>query len=349
MLAAFEQHTDDNVGIAARRESDKPPVLRKIFVGGMLGASGQRNNLRRSRLPRDVNPRNVRRGSRALWQQHPSHSVGDEVPPVHLDRDAFYFRVMIDFQVVLGKSDGVNDMRHHHAAVHRDGGDSPHQLYRRGGHRPLSDAHRNGFAGKPLLLEVADLPLLRRHDARGLIRKINPGLLPQPERSRVLGDAVNAQLLGQGVKKDIARLEDRPRQIDFTVAGFHPASEPPAIERRTPIAVHIEGLRDPFLPARDRHNDLEGRAGRELRLDGPVEQRFLRIGHQLAPVVARDAHRELVGIEGGPAHHGQNLAGVRIHGDDGAVFARDGLLGGNLQIDIDGQLQRLAGLGGLLG
>ena len=109
--------------------------------------------------------------------------------------------------------------------------------------------------------------------------------------------------------------------------------------------MHVHVLRDAFLQARRRHDDLEGRTGRELRLNGFVQQRVIVIVDQLAPLIARDAHRKIVGIESRTAHHRQDLAVARIHGDDGAVLVPHGLFGGNLQIEVDGQLELLAGLG----
>src|SRR5271165_6560164 len=46
MLAAFKQYANNNVGIAPRRESDKPPVLRQIVTVLKPSPRGQRHNLR---------------------------------------------------------------------------------------------------------------------------------------------------------------------------------------------------------------------------------------------------------------------------------------------------------------
>ncbi len=116
--------------------------------------------------------------------------------------------------------------------------------------------------------------------------KINAGLLAQPQRGRVLRNAVDPQLFRQGVEENVAGLVNRLGQIDRAVAALHPASEPPAIKRRAAIAVHVQSLRDAFLPTRHRHEDLEGRAGRQLRLNGLIQQRFVRIGDQLVPLAA---------------------------------------------------------------
>ena len=80
-----------------------------------------------------------------------------------------------------------------------------------------------------------------------------------------------------------------------------------------------------------------------MGLNRLVQQGVIFVGDQLVPLVTRDAHREVVGIESGAADHGQNLAIVRIHSDDGAIFIGQGLFGGNLQIHIDGEFKLFAG------
>ena len=107
----------------------------------------------------------------------------------------------------------------------------------------------------------------------------------------------------------------------------------------------VERLRDPFLPSRHRHDDLESRSGRQLRLNGLVQQGFVGIVDQPVPFVAGYADGEIVGIKSRTADHGKDLAGARIHGHDCAILAFQRLFGGNLQVDVDRQLELLAGYG----
>src|SRR5208337_304551 len=60
VLAAFEEHANNNVRIASGRESHKPSVLSELFVVLMLCPQRQRDNLRRPGLTRDIDSRNVR-------------------------------------------------------------------------------------------------------------------------------------------------------------------------------------------------------------------------------------------------------------------------------------------------
>ncbi len=90
---------------------------------------------------------------------------------------------------------------------------------------------------------------------------------------------------------------------------------------------------------------LKVRARSELGLDGLVEQRVVRVVDDGGPVVAGEAHGKLVGVEAGARDHGEDLAGVRIQRDDGAVLAVERLLGGHLEVEVDGEPEVLAGDG----
>ena len=110
----------------------------------------------------------------------------------------------------------------------------------------------------------------------------------------------------------------------------------------------MHGLGDVLLKTRKRHDDLEGAAGGELGLDSLVEQRMVGVIEDLVPVVLGEANGELVGVEGGPGGHGENFAGVGVHGDDGADFAFEGLFGGHLDVEVDGETKVFAGDGEFL-
>ncbi len=112
--------------------------------------------------------------------------------------------------------------------------------------------------------------------------------------------------------------------------AFHPAAKATSVELRSAGAVHVQVLCDSFLPTRDRHDDLEGRTRRKLRLNRFVQQRLVRVRNQLVPFVARDAYGKIVGIECRPAHHRQNFPGPRIHRDDCAILPFQRFLGCDL-------------------
>ena len=82
-----------------------------------------------------------------------------------------------------------------------------------------------------------------------------------------------------------------------------PAFEVASVKRSATIADHVHVLCNAFLQARGGHDDLESRAGRELSLNGFVQQRMIVVVDQLAPLIARDPHRKIVGIKSRPADH----------------------------------------------
>ena len=66
VLAAFEQHRDDDVRIAPGRESHEPAILIERFVVLVQRPNGQRHDLRRPRFSCYIHSRDVRRGRRAF-------------------------------------------------------------------------------------------------------------------------------------------------------------------------------------------------------------------------------------------------------------------------------------------
>ena len=131
---------------------------------------------------------------------------------------------------------------------------------RRGGDSALPDADGNSLAGVPLLLEVFDLPLFRRHDAADFIGKINAGLLSQAKGVGIFGDAADAQPLGQRIEEDVARLIDGFADTDDAMGRVlrnDPAFEKPSVEVPAAAAIHIQILRDAFLHPSHGHDDLE--------------------------------------------------------------------------------------------
>ncbi len=116
----------------------------------------------------------------------------------------------------------------------------------------------------------------------------------------------------------------------------------PAVEINLPaLAVdHVVGRGDLRVHGRGIGDELEGRAGLVDIADGVVAQ---QVGLGVA---------KLVGIEGGTDGEGENLAGVHILHDDGAVERLRFLhgvieraLGHELDVFVDGEHQVAAGLG----
>ena len=96
-----------------------------------------------------------------------------------------------------------------------------------------------------------------------------------------------------------------------------------------------------LLQARHRHDDLERRPRRQLRLDRLVQQRMIRVVQDLVPVALRQPHRKLVWIERRPRHHRQDLARMRVHRHDRPHLAFQRLLRRLLHVQVDRQPQVL--------
>ncbi len=98
-------------------------------------------------------------------------------------------------------------MRRNQQTSAGDGANRPRQLDRRDRNRALTDAHGNRLARIPLLFEVADFPLFRRHHSGHFLRQIDAGFLPQSKHGGILRDAADSQPLSQ-------RVERRHRRTD---------------------------------------------------------------------------------------------------------------------------------------
>src|ERR1700688_4308865 len=149
-------------------------------------------------------------------------------------------------------------MRNHHATIHRDCANGAHQLNGSNRNSALADAYRNRLPGKPLLLEVTNLPLFGRHDSADFVGQIYTCFLAQSESGGVFRNAIDAKFFCQRVKDDVARLINRLGEIDLAMPGFHPASEASPVESSSAVAMHVKCLCDPLLPSSGRHKNLEG-------------------------------------------------------------------------------------------
>ena len=119
----------------------------------------------------------------------------------------------------------------------------------------------------------------------------------------------------------------------------HPTAKAVSVKDGTATTVYVHGLGNIFLNARHRHDDLEHRPGRKLRLNGFVQQWLGRIRDQRVPFLVADANRESVRVKRRPADHGEDLAGMRIHCDHRAVVPLKRLFGSQLDVEVDRQLE----------
>src|SRR5882724_1064100 len=191
-----------------------------------------------------------------------------------------------------------------------------------------------------------ELPERGRHVAGDLIGQIDSRLLREAERGRVFGDGVDTEAIGERVVEGVAGVGDGVVDVDHAVVPV--ATKEVPVEGGSAVAWDVHGLGDVLLETGDGHDDFEGAAGGELGLDALVKERMVGIVKDLIPVIFGEANGKLVGIEGGTRGHGENLACVRVHGDDSADFAFENFFGGHLDVEIDGELEVFAGGGEFL-
>ncbi len=169
-------------------------------------------------------------------------------------------------------------------------GVSLRKLQRSGQIESLSDGNRYGFAHLPRLFHPGQLPALRGNQTLSLMGQLNAGRVAQAEPFRVVRDAIHAQLFPDGVKIDVARLHQRPVQIDRPVPVFSPAAIGPVAQNKRSVAVDPGfGGDHPLFQRRRRHDQLVGRAGRILPGNRPVGHGFQRILLQLFPLFTGNA------------------------------------------------------------
>ena len=171
-----------------------------------------------------------------------------------------------------------------------------------------------------------------------------PGLLAQPRFVCVVRDVVDPHLVADVIEVDVAGMHDAFVQGHRAVAALLPALEVVAVELRAARAVDACIVVDrTALQAGQRHQRLEGRARRELRLDRPVQQRVLsgcRQSRSSRPVLIRAAN--LFGSKVGRLTMA-STSPVRGSSATTAALRPPWQFRHRLQVEVDGQLQVFSG------
>src|SRR5262249_24639469 len=145
------------------------------------------------------------------------HRIGDDFPILRVDRNLSSVRHAGGWNHAWRQITRVGHMRTNEQSAHRDGSQGARHLDWGRGNRTLADAHGDRFARVPLLFEITDLPLFRRHNTGDFLRKVDAGLLPEPECRGVLGDAIDAKFFSQGVEIYVTRLINGLADVGNTV------------------------------------------------------------------------------------------------------------------------------------
>ena len=186
MLAVFKQRHHHDLRRRPRRKADEPGVVLHLaaFRGAFQELVG--GKLSRSRLAANFDIGQPRADAGAAFIDYGVHPV---------DRHALRSRDSGS----IGPADPSYPDR---AAVrmvprtaHGYAADRAGKLY--GGHREsaLADGDGRRFAGIPFLALGANLPLLRWHEARSFVRKVDAGLFAQAHDVAVEREVVDAVLM----------------------------------------------------------------------------------------------------------------------------------------------------------
>ena len=134
-------------------------------------------------------------------------------------------------------------------------------------------------------------------------------------------------------------------QVHPAMAMLAPAVEAGIAERGIPRAKDaLAGRDDAALQRRQRHRDLEGRAGRIKPRDRLVDQRGERIAIEGAPLFSAQAAVESVGIVSRGRNQRQHLAAMNVEHDRRGALVFQPPRDESLQFEIHGQTHLAPGL-----
>ncbi len=258
-------------------------------------------------------------------------------------------RLRLDHRLLATSAIGdvLDEVRPEHDPIVGNGGGRLRQLDRGVGIVTLTDADRDRFTGKPLLLlgslETTLLPLRRRQHTFRFPLDIHLGALTETQLPHEASDAVDAHVVGKHVVVGITGMDDRLVHIDAAV--------PPllVIAKLVPAKIEEAGVRNRLsgraLAGFQRcqgHERLEGRTRRIGAVQCAVEHRFVwRVVEQI-PVVAADAIDKEIGVEGRSGHQRQNASARGLDRHQRAAAVAKGLFGHFLQLDVERQSQVVA-------
>ena len=218
----------------------------------------------------------------------------------------------------------------------------------------LANAHRDGFTGVPFLLFGTlvgfSFPLRGGQQAAHFTKNINAGQLAKSKALHLVMNGVHPHVVGQDVVVGVAGLDN----------GFvhvHQAMPPLFVVTKAVVAKHeiariddrLLGGSSPGLQRRQCHEGLVGRARGVSAAQSPVEQGFVGRFIECLPTLAVDALHKQVGIERGFTHKGQNFSGFGVDRHQGAAPGAKELFHQMLQLDVNGQSNRVSGRGGAAG
>ena len=169
---------------------------------------------------------------------------------------------------------------------------------------------------------------------------------PKPKLDQVPVHPVDPQCERELVEVHVAGLDDGVVQPDPAVSLLLPVTVPVlAAGQRKPAGApgFPPCVADPAFKPREPHERLDGRPGRILSIDRPIEERAVGGALQSTIGFGIDSTGEQVGIDSRAARHREHRTGHGVEGDDRPVLITEGRLGRALQSRVHGQVQVPAG------
>ncbi len=178
--------------------------------------------------------------------------------------------------------------------------------------------------------------------------RVDAGRAAETELRQEAMDLVDAERLGQVVEIDVAGLDDGLFERRPAVAPFLPVTVLVVVSGQGEPARAERGRVDPDLAighAGQADEGFEGRSRGILAVDGPVEEWPVRGITECGIALVIDAGHEEIGIEARQADIDEDIAILRVDGDDGAGMVTHGLGREALQMAVDRQIEVFAGHG----
>ncbi len=307
MAAVLHQQRHREPGVVRRRVRDEQRVIAVSLLHALLVvllALLHGDHLRGAGLGGDGVAR-ARAGARGgpARTRHVDHRGADERQVLGLEHRAFVERAL-QLADLLGPRilHRLQEPRmYRHAVVGEHGGGNG-ELQRGGEKISLADSHAHRVAGEPLLLEALPFPVGRRRESVQLAVDVDAGARAEVELDEVAVDRLDAELGGEPVVVRVARDHDRLVHVDHAMAILLPVAIAVGHAGNCEVARVVDGeLGAAFLEveSRERHERLDGRAGRILAAQRAVVERLVGRIVERVPVLRVDAVDEEVGIESG--------------------------------------------------
>ena len=211
----------------------------------------------------------------------------------------------------------------------------------------LTNAQRNRLACVPFLLfrtfVIVAFPILAGQHATHFTKDIDAGDLAKAQRLHEIVHGVHTHFIGQRVEVRVAGLDDGAVHVHRASAlVLRTAKTVSAKHVKTGVVDDGSGRARSKLQRRHRHERLVGGAGRVGAPQRTVEQGFVNGLVQRFPAFGVDAIHKQVGVERRLAHKGQHLAGFGVQRHQRAPAITIQVFNQVLQLDVDGQHDRVA-------